>query len=107
MDAALKEGLSRLSIDEDKFREKLEKEKDLWLREIILLEQSFDLIQQYSDYGNSQSNYDEVKKLETNLTQAMEKMISFNNREVLFELNLSDKTVLQKIIDEFDPFNKL
>ncbi|OMJ85003.1 hypothetical protein SteCoe_13780 [Stentor coeruleus] len=107
LDRSLKEGLSRLSIDEDKFREKLEKEKDIWYRETVLLQQSFDLVQQFSDYNNYTSSFDDVKKLESNLKIAMNKMISFNNREVLFELMLSDKSDLQKMMDDFEPFNKL
>jgi dynein heavy chain, axonemal len=107
MESSLKEGLYKLSTEEEKFREKLEKEKDIWYRDTIHLQESFEIIQQYSDYFNYSTNYNEVKKLEAELKQAMDKMISFNNRETLFELVLSDKSDLQKMIDEFEPYNKL
>ena len=107
MNDELRKGIDRLAVDEEKFREKLEKEKDIWFRETIILQQSFDLIQQFSDYSNSEYNCGEVKNLDEKLQQAMDKMISFNNRETLFELPLSDKSELQKMIDEFEPYNTL
>lgn len=37
----------------------------------------------------------------------MDQLASFNQRETLFELVLSDKSELQRMIDEFQPYLKL
>ncbi|CAG9332270.1 unnamed protein product [Blepharisma stoltei] len=107
VEASTKEGIGRLEVEEEKFREKLEKEKDKWFREISQLHTDFELVQQFADYSNSSSHYEDVKKLEDHLKQAMDQFNSFNQRETLFELQLSDKTELQNMIDDFEPFNKL
>ena len=103
----LKDGIYRLSSAEDKFRQKLEDEKEQWISETNKLTQHFEEIQRYFNYDDYARSYDNVKRLEENLKLAMEKMNSFNIRENLFELNLSDKSELQKMIDEFEPYNKL
>ena len=107
VEIALKEGINRLSIAEDKFRQKLEDEKDQWSSETNILTQNYEEIQRYFNYEDHLRNYESVKRLEENLKLAMDKMISFNIRENLFEMNLSDKSELQKLIDEFEPYNKL
>ena len=107
IDMAAKEGISRLEIEEEKFREKLEREKDKWYKEITQLHRDLESIQQYADYDETTKNFENVKRLESDLKAAMDQMVSFNQRETLFELQLSDKTELQNMIDEFDPYNKL
>ena len=107
IDISAKEGISRLDVEEEKFREKLEKEKDKWYKEISQLHRDFEKIQQFAEYEENDNNYDLVQKLESDLNNAMEQMNSFNQRETLFELQLSDKTELQNMIDDFAPFNNL
>jgi dynein heavy chain len=107
IDISAKEGIGRLEGEEEKFREKLEREKDKWYKEITQLHRDLESVQQYADYEDTTKNFENIKRLEADLKTAMDQMVSFNQRETLFELQLSDKTELQNMIDEFDPFNKL
>ena len=107
VDVASREGNNQLQREEEKFREKLEKEKEEWYKEIQSLHSDFEKVQQFSDLNDASDNFNFVKNLEENLKNSMEKLKSFNQRETLFELQLSDKSELQGMIDEFDPFNKL
>lgn len=45
----------------------------------------------YSDYNNYMMYYDDIKRLEAGLKEAMQKLVSFNQRETLFELPLSSR----------------
>jgi len=107
VEVAHKTGEEKLFEEEDKFKTKLEKEKERWYRELDQLKKDFEAVQQFADYADASSNYDLVKKLEENLADSMKKLKSFNQRETLFELPLTDQSDLQKMMDLFIPFNKL
>ena len=107
IDISAKEGMGRLEVEEEKFREKLEREKDKWYKEIGQLHREFEKVQQFAEYEETRLNCEAVNKLDQDLKTAMDQMVSFNQRETLFELQLSDKTELQNMMDDFEPFSKL
>jgi dynein heavy chain len=96
-----------LEEEEEKFKSRLDREKDKWARELEQLKVDFELVQQFADYNNTAAHYDDVKRLEEQLNDHMKTLRNFNHREGLFELPLSDVSELQRIIDSFMPFNKL
>lgn len=67
VDAATKEGMTQLDEEEEKFRERLEKEKEEWFKEVDRLRVDFEAVQLFGDYDEYQEFYIEVKKLEEGL----------------------------------------
>lgn len=107
VDIAVKEGGYKLEAEEEKFREKLDKEKHQWYRELAQIQNDFEAVQQFGDYDNAANNYDEVKRLEDAMDESMKQLNSFIQRETQFELQISDTSDLERMMAEFAPFNKL
>jgi cell fate (sporulation/competence/biofilm development) regulator YlbF (YheA/YmcA/DUF963 family) len=94
IDSAYKDGEITLEEAEEKFKAKLDKDKERYYKELMQLQKDFEEVQQFGDYHNHAELFDAVKVLEQNIEESFEKVKSFNNRETLFDIPLSDKSDL-------------
>ncbi|CAD8081115.1 unnamed protein product [Paramecium sonneborni] len=104
---ALVEGQRNVNIKEAKFTEKLDQEKEQFIRELLVLEKQVEEIKFYEDYSQVKIFAQNVMGLKEKINNYQDKVRSFNDRESLFKQPLSDYDDLNKIKQDFDPFYKI
>ncbi|CAD8087288.1 unnamed protein product [Paramecium sonneborni] len=104
---ALVEGQRNVNLKETKFTEKLDQEKEQFIRELLILEKQVDEIKFYEDYSQVKIYAQNVMGLKEKINNYQDKVRSFNDRENLFKQPLSDYDDLIKIKQDFDPFYKI
>ncbi|CAD8161959.1 unnamed protein product [Paramecium pentaurelia] len=104
---ALVEGQRNVHLKETKFTEKLDQEKELFIRELLVLENQVEEIKFYEDYSQVKTYAQNVMGLKEKINNYQDKVRSFNDRENLFKQPLSDYDDLIKIKQDFEPFYKI
>ena len=101
------ESQRRANTQEARFMERLEQEKEKFLKELAIFEEEFITISKFNVYKNVARNTQEVHVLKEKLGNAQEQVRSFNERENLFKLPISEYESLTDLIQRFDPYNKM
>jgi len=83
----------------------LNQEKDKFFAELTALDETFKTVCKFSDYQNStQKIFADASLLQESIEKALDKVKSFNEREVLFKQSVSEYQVLTDLIASFDPY---
>lgn len=103
------EGQRKASQQEQKFMDNLETEKDKFQSELRDLAEAFLTVRKFNDYSKEKvKDYaTEVYSLNDRLTNASEKVKSFNEREGLFKQPISDYEDLNILIKDFSAYHRL
>ncbi|CAK93776.1 unnamed protein product (macronuclear) [Paramecium tetraurelia] len=95
------EGQRKANLQEQKFIENLDNEKDKFQGELRELAELYLTVQKFDDYTKAKENATEVMSLNERLQKAKEKVESFNERERLFKSPESVYDELEQLIKNF------
>lgn len=94
-------------VQEEKFTNKLEKEKEVFVKELKELAIELHTVKGFSDYKAVKDSATGALALMEKYEKAAEKVKNFNERELIFKQPLTEYFDLDKMISDFHPYHQL
>ncbi|CAD8115295.1 unnamed protein product [Paramecium sonneborni] len=101
------EGQRKANLQEQKFMENLDNEKDKFQGELKELTELFSTVQKFDDYSRVKDFANDVVSLNDRFQHALKKVESFNERELLFKQQPSVYEDLNQLIKDFTIYYNL
>lgn len=101
------EGIRNAQVKEEEFTAALEREKDLFEKELLAINDDLRHIKTFSEYFNTKENNNYSESLKERINSAKEKVKSFNDRETKLKLAVSEYTSLDEVESDFAPYYQL
>lgn len=98
---------SYLNKKKDQFREKLLQDQEVFEKEIDATEQRVNQFSKHTDIKQIQNIAKEVKLLQQDIRAHQTKTKDFNNKEILFAMEVTEYSRLKQIVRHFTPFAEL
>lgn len=101
------EGQKIASLYDTKFREALKNEQENFYKDLIVLKDDVELSKKYNDFDKIKESAEKINQLKEKIENAQNKVKSFNEREQLFKMDVSEYNDLTQLVSSFEPFWKL
>lgn len=105
--ASLTDGRQRVALKRDEFNSRLETEKEAFQKQLTGFQQTFEKIQQFKSKADIVEYQQITYELNLSLERAFAKVREFNERETVFEAELSLYPDLGELASAFRPFCEL
>jgi len=96
-----------LDSQKQKFEEKLDQEKEEFQKDIAKYKEELEWVKTLNDYSLAMKVSTKICALKENLDRAKERIQSFAEREQLFGIEVSDYSVVDVLLEDFEPYYKL
>jgi len=100
-------GAQHIEKQEEVFMYRLDNEKEEFKKQLKIRQETLEKIKKFKNLDDSKNFAADCDMLEKALMADVEKVMRFNVRESLFDLEKSDYPDLESINEEFQPYNKL
>lgn len=101
------EGTRNAQVKEEEFTSILEREKDLFEKELVAIKDDLSFVKKFSEYSKTKENNNTSESLKEKINAAKDKVKSFNDREIKLKLAVSEYNNLNEIETEFVPYYHL
>ena len=101
------DGTRSLDVQKVQFMAKLDDEKTDFVRDMTKYEDDLNWIKKLDDYQNAMKYATKITGLRENLERAKERLQSFQERERLFGIDVSEYADLGYMVDTFQPYASL
>eukprot|EP00820_Chromera_velia_P013184 Cvel_23772.t1-p1 / transcript=Cvel_23772.t1 / gene=Cvel_23772 / organism=Chromera_velia_CCMP2878 / gene_product=Dynein heavy chain 7, axonemal, putative / transcript_product=Dynein heavy chain 7, axonemal, putative / location=Cvel_scaffold2493:30-23749(-) / protein_length=3778 / sequence_SO=supercontig / SO=protein_coding / is_pseudo=false len=96
-----------LEAEKEKFMDKLQAEKEAFKQEIAGIQEFIDSIKKNASWDEAKRLHGPLLKYQSDIEKAKEKVLSFQQRERLFNVDVTDFSHLDEMVEEYKPYNKL